>query len=128
MGSRDESGAFFRWSLVEPVDDRITWYDSNINTANRRGVQIMGTLGEGLWPTWADVGGKPNLAEWQEFVDQMVDRYRGRVQAWEIWNEPNHSFQPDFYARMLKRAAEAIRRSIPTPRSSRWAGRSRPIT
>jgi Big-like domain-containing protein len=106
-------GAFFRWSLVEPVDDQIAWYDTNVDAANRRGIQIMGTIGEDGWPAWADVAGKPNLLKWQEFVGQLVSHYRGRVQAWEIWNEPNYTFAPDFYARMVKGAAEAIRKADP---------------
>jgi hypothetical protein len=106
-------GAFFRWSTVEPVDNRIAWYDAQIDTARRWGFQIMGTIGTGTWPDWADSGGLPNLGKWQEFVGQLADHYRGRVQAWEIWNEPNYTFEPDFYARMVKRAADAIKRSDP---------------
>jgi hypothetical protein len=106
-------GAFFRWSLIEPVEGQITWYDAKVDTARRWGMQIMGTIGEGSWPAWADAGGKPDLVKWQAFVRQLVSHYRGRVQAWEIWNEPNSTFQPDFYARMVKLAAEAIRQADP---------------
>jgi Big-like domain-containing protein len=119
-------GAFFRWNLVEPVDDQIAWFDSRIDAARRHGVQIIGTIGEGSWPSWADSGGMPNLAEWQEYVDQLVDHYRGRVQAWEIWNEPNYSLRPDFYARMVKRAADAIERSDPSAGVVAMGGSSDP--
>jgi hypothetical protein len=109
-------GPFFRWSLVEPVEGQITWYDAKVDTARRWGIQIMGTIGEGGWPAWADAGGKPDLAKWQAFVGRLADHYRGRVRAWEVWNEPNSTFQPDFYARMVKLAAEAIRQADPNAR------------
>jgi hypothetical protein len=119
-------GSFFRWSLIEPVEGQITWHDDKIDTARRWGIQIMGTIGEGSWPAWADAGGKPDLAKWQTFVRELVNHYRGRVQAWEIWNEPNGTFAPDFYARMLKLAAEAIRQVDPNAKVVAMGGPGSP--
>jgi Bacterial Ig domain len=118
--------ALFRWELVERVDDQFAWNESRVNTANRRGFQVLGTLGAGSWPHWALAGGRPKLDEWKEFVEQAARHYRGRVQAWEVWNEPNHAFQPDLYARMLKLAAEAIRRNDPNARVVSMGGASEP--
>ena len=107
-------GSYFRWSLVEPQDDQFVWYDDEVDLANSRGVQVLATVGTNDdWPAWADDAGKPNLGKWQEFVGQLAAHYQGRVAAWEIWNEANHSFTPDFYAKMVKRAAEAVRASDP---------------
>ena len=30
-----------------------------------------------------------NMAEWQDFVSQIVTRAAGRIKAYELWNEPN---------------------------------------
>jgi hypothetical protein len=30
------------------------------------------------------------VAAWLEFVGATIDRYKDRIQYWEIWNEPNH--------------------------------------
>jgi hypothetical protein len=74
----------------------------------------MGVLGtNNYWPAWADRNGLPDLDKWEEFVTQVATRYRGDVGAWEIWNEPLRTFTADFYARMLKRASDAIARADP---------------
>lgn len=108
-------GRFFRWSVIEPEDDKFLWYDSDISKATKRGISVLGTLGTNdYWPKWADDDGNPDLDKWEEFVGQVARHYRGDVQAWEIWNEPNYQFEPAFYARMLKRGAEAIKRADPS--------------
>ena len=108
-------GRYFRWSVIEPEDDEFIWYDSKIDRARERGISVLGTLGTNdHWPKWADDGGKPDLDKWEEFVGQVVRHYRGGVKTWEIWNEPNSLFEPAFYARMLKRGAEAVRRADPS--------------
>jgi len=105
---------FFRWADAEPEDDRFVWFDSETRRAQRRGISVLGTLGtNNEWPQWADDDGLPDLAKWQEYVGQVVRHYRGRVKAWEIWNEPNSQFEPAFYAQMLKRGAEAVKRADP---------------
>jgi hypothetical protein len=106
--------AFFRWKDVEPKDDRFLWFDAPVALAKRRGVMPLGTLGtNNYWPEWADRDGLPDLDKWEEFVSQTATRYRGDVSAWEIWNEPLYTFKPAFYARMLKRGAEAVKRADP---------------
>ena len=73
-------------------DWQIELVDFIVNEANARGIKVIGTL----WrtPDWAN-GGKgvlappTNPADYGKFAGWMADRYRGRVAAWEIWNEPN---------------------------------------
>src|SRR5262249_55892028 len=58
-------------------------------------------------------------ATFASFAAEAAARYRGRVQAWEIWNEPNNSLSgfwkpapdPGGYARLAKAAAAAIVRA-----------------
>ena len=62
----------------------------------------LGTIGTNtMWPAWADAGGLPDLTKWQNFVGQLVAHYGTEVPYWEIWNEPQADFTPDFYAQML---------------------------
>ena len=105
---------FFRWSVVEPVDDQFKWYDAELALGNRYGIMTMGTLGTNdFWPDWADRGGKPDLDKWAEYVSQTVRHYKGLVKYWEIWNEPYGAFTANFYAQMLKRATDAIEAEDP---------------
>lgn len=107
-------GGFFRWTTAEPKESEFVWFDTEIRRAKQRDVSVLGTLGfNDEWPEFADDDGKPDLDKWERFVERVVKHYRGDVRAWEVWNEPNYVFEPDFYAQMLKRAAEAIKRADP---------------
>lgn len=107
--------AFCRWKNIEPVDDQFIWYDNEAQLGNSYGFTTMCTIGTNdYWPTWADQGGLPNLDEWQESVEQIVTHYKPWIKYWEIWNEPMGTFNYDFYAQMLKRAADAIEAADPT--------------
>src|SRR5262249_7319484 len=46
-------------------------------------------------------------------VTALVSHYKGKVEYWEIWNEPIYTFTPQFYASLLQRAAAAIRQTDP---------------
>ena len=38
------------------------------------------------------------MEEWGSFVRKVIERYKGRVTAWELWNEPtmdNAGFTPE---------------------------------
>ena len=107
-------GAFFRWSIIEPNEGKFVWYDEEIQNAAAHGITVMGTIGtNNYWPQWADNGGLPDLAKWENFVEQIVNHYKDRVKYWEIWNEPIFNFTTEFYAQLLQRAASAIRRADP---------------
>ena len=114
---------FFRWSVVEPQDDQFVWYDAEVQRAAPRGITIMGTIMV-PWPSWADNGGLPNLNKWQEFVSQIVNHYKPWVKYWEIDNEPNYMFPPNFYAQMLKMACDAIEANDPQAKIIAMGGTS----
>lgn len=119
--------AFFRWKDIEPERGKFLWFDDDVATARQHGVSAMGVLStNNYWPEWADRNGLPDLDRWGEFVSQVVRRYRGDVSAWEIWNEPLRVFKPEFYARMLKRAAETVRRVDPSATVVAIGGASSP--
>ncbi|MGE5603182.1 MAG: beta-galactosidase, partial [Nitrososphaerales archaeon] len=70
-------------------------------------------------PFWA--GNPPqNAAAYVEFLAAVANRYKGRIQAYQIWNEPNLAREwgkkrpdPAGYARMLKMAYSAIKKVDP---------------
>ena len=84
----------FLWSKVEIERDVYDWrvYDALVDRLEARGLEAYATL-QGT-PAWATSGpefsGVPDdVAQWQEFVYLAAKRYRGRIAAWGIWNEPN---------------------------------------
>jgi hypothetical protein len=57
--------------------------------------------------------------DYATFLEALVQRYHGRIRAWEVWNEPNmHSFwanpDPVRYTALLKAAYPAVKASDPT--------------
>lgn len=110
----------FWWGLVEPKKGTFKWddFDRAIASYERSGVNLLVILCYGS--AWGDNTAPQNeqqIKEFGEYVYQMVRRYKDKVQAWEIWNEPNllpyWSPQPDpeIYAKLLiesyQRAKEA---------------------
>lgn len=65
--------------------------DRVIEQAHDAGLNILVVVAKA--PEWAlDPSGNDFLADYHEFTQFMTfvaDRYRGKVQAWEIWNEQN---------------------------------------
>jgi polysaccharide biosynthesis protein PslG len=125
------------WEQIEPVakgdatDPKFgtsTWvkFDDIVDRASALGLHVMLRLDTS--PRWAlppsapDGLGPPlNDADYFDFVAQVAERYRGRVAAYQLWNEPNLSSEwgghaPDAasYARLLRGASERIRAADPS--------------
>jgi polysaccharide biosynthesis protein PslG len=86
--------------LVARVDNQPQWASSSI--------------------TWPGSGPPDKLDDWTDYLTALATRYRGRIQAYEIWNEPNldrewGNQQPDprAYATLLKASYAAIKAADP---------------
>lgn len=101
----------FLWCVVEPERGRFFWdaTDRALREARRQGVEVLGVLG--YPPAWAStyseaererlkIPAKPgtysrnperyqpkNIEDWKAYVRAVVERYRGQVKYWEIYNE-----------------------------------------
>ena len=85
----------FIWAWVEPEPDRFSWevYDRVVAAARSRGLKVYATLA--YTPDWATSGttwiGVPdNPADWYDVCFRAAARYRGQVDHWGMWNEPNN--------------------------------------
>ncbi|HEU4480516.1 MAG TPA: cellulase family glycosylhydrolase [Actinomycetota bacterium] len=83
--------------------------DQSINLAHRKGFKVMVTY----WgtPGWANGGKEPSspprrMRTFRDAARWVADRYRGKVQAWEIWNEPNH---PEFWKGTMRQYVRVLR-------------------
>lgn len=113
------------WASVEsecsgcPTTWHLDRLDDTVRQAEERGLAILGML----WhtPSWAndgDVLAPPDdPAEYGRAAGWLADRYRGRVDAWQVWNEPNHTsfFHGDVqdYVGLLRAAAPRIHEADP---------------
>ncbi len=110
-----------RWSEVEPEPGRFVWgkYDETATILAEEGLHICQ-----VWhdtPAWArpgnpDGSAPDDLRAVYRFAREAARHFRGRIQAWEIWNEPDIFFwkdPADRYAGFLAAAALGIRAGDP---------------
>jgi hypothetical protein len=82
------------WSIVNPSPGvwDFSFTDAQVNNAVGWGQQILAILHS--VPQWAGggaTGDNPPLTtvDWAEYARQVALRYRGKIAAYEIWNEPD---------------------------------------
>ncbi len=107
-----EKGAF-NWENTDRMVQQIQ--DHNLKLLARVGVQ----------PAWAgggfpEVGPPDNYQDFADFLFTLASRYKGKIGAYQIWNEPNLSREwgnkpvnPAEYTELLKVAYDAVKRADP---------------
>lgn len=118
-----------RWNQIQPSRSSWVWdgTDQLINTYEDLGMQQLGLLTYSVG--WASGGngsevifGPPtDLDAYEAYVRSTVERYKDRVHAWEIWNEPDVAMfwngqdggDPQKYLALLQRAHRAIKAADP---------------
>ena len=113
----------FGWADIEPEKGVFDFsrYDPFVEAALENGHKIAVTLGyESPWIR-SDVGKQkyiPNhyIDEFLNYIEITVNQYKGKVHAWQIWNEPNWIFwngsDKEFFE-LSKLAALKIRETDP---------------
>jgi hypothetical protein len=109
------------WIRVDMVNPSNEW-DSNriqflIDQTEMRGTRVLGILSNLI------IANNPRftLADWKSAVSGVVELFGNEVDAWEIWNEPNHppfhlgqmDGTPEQYFILLKSAYEIIKSETP---------------
>jgi len=112
-----------RWEEIEPEPGVTSWdcIDQVVDGASRRGLKVL--LSVTTSPAWSRSGqesGHPwNPASFGQFCMRMVERYRGRIHAVEVFNEPNLErewgpfMNPAEYAGMLEWSYYGIKQASP---------------
>jgi hypothetical protein len=90
-------------TLSDKVDQKITDY------ANE-GMKIVLILASGSGIPFADgiFQTEQDFEQYIEFVGFVVSHFKGRIYAYEIWNEPGH-MRPGVYADLVERVVPVIR-------------------
>lgn len=111
------------WREVEPAPDEFYWEypDFLVHACGYYGLALVLRLDHP--PPWALLPGDSppvGLDAYASFVHRVAGRYRGRVRAYIIWNEPNLSREwagqppdPEGYAQLLRRGVAAVREGDP---------------
>jgi hypothetical protein len=119
---------FLAWERMEPRPGDYDWTDLSkaIITARENNLRLLLRIDRA--PAWA----RPHnpaptappdpafLEAWGDFLGALASTARGRVDAYEIWNEPNLAWQwgdqapdPAYYVEMLRVAYQEIKAADP---------------
>lgn len=139
-----------KWPTVQPDGRKWVFDDERVGQHLSAGHGLAGSLA-GL-PGWVPrtlkerQDGKPVAAKasrsnwgmiaetfplWEEYARRCAEHWRGRIDVWEVTNEPNLSgMSPTDYMRILESACRGVKRGNPealvvglggaTPIGSRW--------
>ena len=116
------------WFRYNPGPGQYDWgaLDRIVNEANARGIKVLFSVVKA--PQWTRGGGADlsvdgppqNLQHFADFMGAMAARYKGRVGAYEVWNEQNLHYEwgnetldPVRYVEMLKLVYGAIKAQDP---------------
>lgn len=113
---------YVNWATVEPEPGNLRWVDPD-NIVHAFGDQdlkiLMRVHGTPAWarPADSDFTHPPTaVADFAAFMTALATRYKGQVAAYEIWNEPNLTYEwgylepdPAAYTELLKAAYTAVK-------------------
>ncbi|MDD3006542.1 MAG: cellulase family glycosylhydrolase [Candidatus Pacebacteria bacterium] len=117
------------WKAIQPNNEQsYDWggADRVANTAKKYGIKSLGIITYA--PQWAQEGSCPsgkqcppeNYELFADFAGTVARRYKGTIDNWEIWNEPNYRVYwypvPDAYdyTELLKAAYARIKEVNPS--------------
>lgn len=119
---------YFPWTYIQPEGPGMydwTHSDLVINEANHQGLQLVARLDS--VPAWARPANttakyldEQHFQDFGQFVYSFVNRYKGKVKYYIIWNEPNLSSEwgqrpvdPAGYTELLKVAYTRAKQADP---------------
>ncbi len=112
-----------RWVDVEANRGSYNWgaLDGAVNAANAAGVRVLFSVVAA--PGWAAVPGTAypkNPSDFASFMSALASHFKGRVHAYEIWNEENFArevgpgnINAGNYVELLKAAYPAVKAADP---------------
>ena len=106
----------FTWKRIERRKGEYDWapYDALVDKLHRHGILLFGNLTYG--PDFHDTRTREGLEAYAAFARAAAERYAGKVDYWQIWNEPNlgfHGGDAELYAHLLSLSGKAIHGANP---------------
>lgn len=82
------------WNLVEPSSGQYDFsgVDSLVNVYTQQSMPILAVIVDKHLPTWASTAGSAQYAAFKLFAQTVVSRYKGKIAAWDVINEPDHMY------------------------------------
>jgi len=119
----DEFGAVwllqtFYWGRVESIQGQFDYslYDNFVNSAKKNNKKIVAVMAYGRLGDRNRYISKENIPQFLNYLEITVNRYKDKVDVWQIWNEPNFVFwtgsDREFFE-LAKLSAQKIRETDP---------------
>jgi len=114
----------FEWRNIErDGKGQLEWNEPDriMKAIDDAGLKVVARVdGHPAWsraaPIYPDDGPPDRLSDWTDFLRALATRYKGRIDAYEIWNEPNITREwgrqpPNAaeYVQLLKASRDAIK-------------------
>ncbi|MEI8037335.1 MAG: sugar-binding protein [Verrucomicrobiota bacterium] len=125
---------WLRWDDIEITQSQYHWkaLDEVVAEAEKNGLKLYLNITGGAQP-WQQTPWAPgekwgvmtpsccapkDIEAWKRFLSAIGTRYKGRIAAYQIWNEPDakngfYPFEPKAYVSVLKASAEVLRAADP---------------
>ena len=106
----------FTWRGIEKEKGVYDWagYDRLVDLCRKHGVTLFGDFTSA--PRFWDPRTAEGVEAYCKFAVEAVKRYRGKVDYWQIWNEPNGGYwngTPEQYAKLLAASGKEIHEANP---------------
>jgi len=86
----------FLWEDIEPIPGQFNFekYDAIVNALAQQHIRVLGILA--YTPPWSGQpwNHSPHPVLYSQYARQVVEHFRGRVEHWQIWHEPDN---PSFW-------------------------------
>ena len=119
----------FAWREIEGIEKgQYDWYRSDyiVDETEKAGLKLLVRLDQQpYWAEpadnqWQENGPPGNMADFADFCGAVATRYRGRIDAYQVWNEPNLTREwgnrppdPAAYTELLRACYTAIKAADP---------------
>lgn len=109
----------FTWRRIEKAKGEYDWagYDRLVDQCRGDGLLLFGNLTH--HPAFYDLRTEEAVQAYAAFARAAAGRYAGKIDDWQIWNEPNLGFlggDVEHYAKLLAAAGRAIHAANPKAR------------
>jgi len=123
-----------KWAIAEPEPGKWEFHDEGVTAAHEAGLSVLGLLDGapawtstkpregGYWGVW-NIPDKPEaLPMWENYVRTVATHYQGRIDDWEVWNEPWGNWflgaggKPELYGQLTRSAYRILKEVNPDGR------------